>query len=150
MLLTRVQILNITLDNTSNNDTMIAELELSLEDFSDINRTCCFMHIINIVAKSFLKQFDAEKKCGAGNANVDDIDLDELVKEVEIDKSQAVNDTSDEEDNDDLDGWVVELEELSDEKWKKLLECIKPIKCVLFKVSYGILVTCCLPELPKL
>ena len=133
MLLTSIQILNITLDNASNNDTMVEELELSLEDFSVANRTHCFMHIVNLIAKSFLKQFDAKKRCG--KVNNDDVDLDQLVTEVELDKSQAVNEGEDKEEDDDIDGWVNEVEELTDEEKRELLESIKPIKRVLFKVS---------------
>ena len=112
---------------------MVEELELSLKDFSVANQTRCFMHIVNLIAKLFLKQFDAKKR--RGEANDDDVDLDQLVTEVELDKSQAVNEGEDEEEDNDIDGWVNEVEELTDEEKRELLESIKPIKRVLFKVS---------------
>ncbi|EIW58948.1 uncharacterized protein TRAVEDRAFT_102125, partial [Trametes versicolor FP-101664 SS1] len=53
------QILSVTCDNASNNDTMVAHLEAMLEVFGgDYARTRCFLHILNLTAKSLLKQFD--------------------------------------------------------------------------------------------
>ncbi|KAF9470669.1 hypothetical protein BDN70DRAFT_769815, partial [Pholiota conissans] len=52
------QILSVTCDNASNNDTMVDELADSLPDWSTINCTHCFAHIVNLVAKSLLKQFN--------------------------------------------------------------------------------------------
>ncbi|TFK47878.1 hypothetical protein OE88DRAFT_1608415, partial [Heliocybe sulcata] len=53
------QILGISCDNASNNDTMIKELPNLLPDFpGDANRVRCFLHIVNLVAKSILKLFD--------------------------------------------------------------------------------------------
>jgi len=49
------QILSVTLDNASNNDTMIAELENLLDEFPGAaNQTRCFTHILNLVVKSIL------------------------------------------------------------------------------------------------
>ena len=49
-------------DNASNNDTMIEELEHLLDDFPvAANQTRCFAHIINLVVKSILHQFDVPK-----------------------------------------------------------------------------------------
>lgn len=115
---------------------MIKELKLSLKDFSAVNQTHCFMHVVNLVAKSFLKQFDTKKKCG--EANNDNADLEELVTEVELNKSQDANDGRDGEEDDDLNGWVDEVEGLSDEEQLELLESIKLIKHVLFKVSIAV------------
>ncbi|KAI0037894.1 hypothetical protein FA95DRAFT_1475131, partial [Auriscalpium vulgare] len=53
------QILSITCDNASNNDTLIAELAVILESFpGDANRTRCFLHVVNLVAKQLLRQFE--------------------------------------------------------------------------------------------
>ncbi len=78
-----------------------------------------------------MKQFDAKKR--HGEANDDDVELDGLVTEVKLNKSQAVKGEDKEEDN--LDGWVNKVEELMNAERQQLLESIKPIKCVLFKVS---------------
>ncbi|RPD52241.1 hypothetical protein L226DRAFT_432193, partial [Lentinus tigrinus ALCF2SS1-7] len=53
------QILSVTADNASNNDTLTAELARALPEFQgDFGRTRCFLHILNIVVKAILKQFD--------------------------------------------------------------------------------------------
>ncbi|KAK0212039.1 hypothetical protein IW262DRAFT_1242692, partial [Armillaria fumosa] len=52
-------ILSIMCDNASNNDTMIQELSRSLEVYpGERHCTHCFAHVINLIAKSMLKQFD--------------------------------------------------------------------------------------------
>ncbi|KAF8583963.1 hypothetical protein K439DRAFT_1310968, partial [Ramaria rubella] len=53
------KILSITCDNASANDKMVKELDHLIETFPrEANCTCCFAHIINLIAKSLLKQFD--------------------------------------------------------------------------------------------
>ncbi|PBK83684.1 hypothetical protein ARMGADRAFT_875608, partial [Armillaria gallica] len=55
------QILSITCNNASNNDTMVMTLSdsESLPSFSgQENCTRCFAHVLNLVTKSLLKQFD--------------------------------------------------------------------------------------------
>ncbi|KAF9537612.1 hypothetical protein CPC08DRAFT_613930, partial [Agrocybe pediades] len=52
-------ILSITCDNASNNDTMIEEMSTLLDHFPGApNQTRCFTHILNLVAKTIIKQFD--------------------------------------------------------------------------------------------
>ena len=49
-------------DNASNNDVMIEELEHLLNDFPGAaNQMRCFAHIINLVVKSILRQFDGSQ-----------------------------------------------------------------------------------------
>ncbi|EIW51900.1 uncharacterized protein TRAVEDRAFT_78597, partial [Trametes versicolor FP-101664 SS1] len=53
------QILGVTCDNASNNDVMVDHLNVLLEAFGgSFARTRCFLHILNLTAKSLLKQFD--------------------------------------------------------------------------------------------
>jgi len=57
------KILSITCDNASNNDTMIEELAVLIDDFpGPANQTRCFLHILNLVVKSIIRQFDLPKK----------------------------------------------------------------------------------------
>ncbi|KAF8992731.1 hypothetical protein BDQ17DRAFT_1253647, partial [Cyathus striatus] len=52
-------VLSITCNNASNNDAMIARLDnILLNLFSKVNHTQCFLHVNNLVAQSFIKQFD--------------------------------------------------------------------------------------------
>ena len=104
-----------------------------MDDFSADNHGHCFLHVVNLIAKSFLKQFDVKKK--RGGAASDDVELDELVEEVEQDEVNSPPDGGeDDKTDDDLDGWVDKVEKLTEEE-QELLECIKLIKRVLFKVS---------------
>ncbi|RDX40980.1 hypothetical protein OH76DRAFT_1300621, partial [Lentinus brumalis] len=51
--------MNVTCDNASNNDTMVEHLGTLVPAFQgDFHRTRCFAHIINLVVKSLLRQFD--------------------------------------------------------------------------------------------
>ncbi len=45
--------------------------------------------------------------------------LDQLVIEVKLEESQTMNEGADNEEEDDLDGWVDEVEALSDEEGKE-------------------------------
>ena len=57
------QILGVTCDNASNNDTMIESLAEIMAHFSgEANRARCLAHIVNLVAKIILRQFDMSKK----------------------------------------------------------------------------------------
>ncbi|PBK73763.1 hypothetical protein ARMSODRAFT_869179, partial [Armillaria solidipes] len=53
------QILSITCDNATNNDTMIEDLAGSIEEYpGECHHTQCFTHVVNLVAKSLLNQFE--------------------------------------------------------------------------------------------
>jgi len=57
---------------------MIEELADLLDDFpGEANRTRCFTHILNLVAKSIIKQFDVLK------AHANEV-LDDLAKELAV------------------------------------------------------------------
>ena len=57
-----LQILSITGDNASNNDGMIRYLGETLDAFpGSANQTRCFVHTVNLIAKSILKPFDTRK-----------------------------------------------------------------------------------------
>ena len=56
------QMLSLTADNASANDTMTQQLTKLIPSFGgEPTRTRCFLHIINLVAKSILKEFDSSK-----------------------------------------------------------------------------------------
>lgn len=57
--------LGVTADNASNNDMMIEHLATLIDTFpSAMNQTQCFTHILNLIAKSVLHQFEALKVKG--------------------------------------------------------------------------------------
>ena len=100
---------------------MINKMDMMLTRFSSVNHTRCFAHILNLVAKSLLKQFDVkqnEKK--DGDLNDDEQMLLAItgdIKEEEQIMAQE-NDAKDRntEDDDSLEGWVDEVEALTDKE----------------------------------
>ncbi|TFK81779.1 hypothetical protein K466DRAFT_452428, partial [Polyporus arcularius HHB13444] len=53
------QVLGVTCDNATNNDAMVEALMKLLPGFpGEVNRVRCFTHILNLVAKSLIRQFD--------------------------------------------------------------------------------------------
>jgi len=114
-------------------------MDMMLTWFSSVNCTHCFAHILNLVTKSLLKQFDVkqdEKK--DGDLNDDEQMLLAItgdIKEEEQIMAQE-NDAEDRDTDDDnsLEGWVNEVEALTDEERENLQESIRPIKRMLVKV----------------
>src|SRR5204862_4148131 len=106
----------ITCDNDSNNDTMIDELADLLPNFPGAaNRGRCFLHIVNLVAKTFLKQFDVPKK--DVNTAIDEaekelirlaegLELEEMLTLAECGSAEGSNDG---DDFDNAEGWVDEM-----------------------------------------
>lgn len=132
------QILSITCDNASNNDTMIEALKDRLEIFpGESNRTRCFDHIVNLVAKSIIQQFDVPK--AKANESFDDVLRELMVSAEDLDKEELATREGErsesEGDEDDTDGWVDEREEMSESERKDLDDNIQPIRRVLVKVS---------------
>ena len=106
--------LGVTCDNASANDVMIENLAKIILDFpGEANRAQCLAHIVNLVVKIILRQFDMSKKKGKkdrpNNSNGDNIeddepemteeDIDELIRG--LDKEEKEMDDGDDEEGDD-------------------------------------------------
>ena len=134
----RHQILSVTCDNASNNDTMIEELASLIDHFpGDANHTRCFLHIINLVVKSILRQFEPPKTKANEPLNEAASALSALSEELESstgDSNQELGggDADDGDDNDD--GLPDECAELTEEEIAELEEVIQPVHLVLAKV----------------
>ena len=58
--------LGVTADNASNNDKMIEHLAVVIDTFPGApNQTRCFAHILNLVAKTVLRQFEGPMEMAA-------------------------------------------------------------------------------------
>ena len=138
------QILGVTADNASNNDKMIEHLATLIDTFPGAaNQTRCFAHILNLVAKHVLQQFEGPKK----GKVVDDKELEAVVDEImgaddedlsdggTNDGGDECEDVDDEVIDDDEDGLQDEEEEMSEEELRSVKESVKPIRIVLTKVS---------------
>ena len=140
------QILSVTCDNASNNDTMIEHLSTLIESFPGAaNQTRCFTHILNLVAKSILRQFDTPKKAADGDSGDFDDATDALAAlALELEDNEAAADDSDEEGDDDdemggeddnEDGLGDERDGMSDAEVAELEESLVPIRLMLAKAS---------------
>jgi hypothetical protein len=126
------KILSVTCDNASNNDTMLEELDDLLDKYSSLNRTRCFAHILNLVAKALLKQFDMKsedkKDLNDDERSLLNIEPEELTVAQEGDDINEIG-----EDNDD-DRWIDGADMLTPEERENLEESIQPVKRTLVKV----------------
>ena len=139
-MLTIAQILSITCDNASNNDTMVSKLEKLLEVFpGESNRTRCFDHIVNLIAKSVIRQFDTPTV--KGNEAFDDVLRELMVSAGDLERGELVMRAGEscgsevDSDDDDMDSLVDEQEDMSETERTELDDNIQPVRCVLVKVS---------------
>jgi hypothetical protein len=120
---------------------MVEHLSTLIENFPGAaNRTRCFTHILNLVAKSILRSFDA-KKGAEGDVNdgtdvlaalAQELELDDDV--VDADDGAADDDNEDEEidyGSDDEDGLGDGRDGMSEEE----VDAIVPVQLMLMKVS---------------
>jgi hypothetical protein len=127
------QILSITADNASNNDKMIQHLSNLIESFPGAaNQTRCFAHILNLVAKSILHQFEGPKVTNDVDKSMDDA-AKAVSESDELDDEDG--DVSDDVDDDNEDGLPDEREKMTEEALVRLEKSVKPIRLLLTKVS---------------
>ena len=121
-----------TCDNAKNNDVMIQELETLTPEFAGFaSHTQCFLHIVNLVAKSMLRQFDAKKVTIKRDSEMAAL-ADELAEEEAI--ADEIEDNDDNE-VDNVDGWVDEMNSRTDDERIKLEDSMRPVRLALAKVS---------------
>ena len=125
------QILSVTADNASSNDTMTDELAGLIAHFGgDLTRTRCLLHVINLVAKTVMKEFDVQDD-GEG---ADDLTM--LAEGIDAGNLQAIGEWEGCGDEiDDVDGWVDEISLLTANERARLEGKIHLVKVALVKVS---------------
>jgi hypothetical protein len=136
--------LSITCDNASNNNVMVDKLEDLLPDFGGTaSHTRCFLHTVNLIAKSLLREFDVTKKNAvAALDNVADDEESELVGlsaddergESDMAMPGEYYDIEEEYSLDNEEGWVDEVALLAEDEQIELQRNIRPVKLVLLKV----------------
>jgi hypothetical protein len=123
--------LSVTCNNASNNNTMVDELGALIDNFSGgASQTCCFAHIINLITKMIIQQFDVPKTKEGENVNVAMAELLVLSSDMDVEDllTQASHSQSDgDSDEDNEDGWVDEKGKLLTSDLKELEEDIQPI-----------------------
>ena len=120
---------------------MIKELADLLKNYpGEAGHTRYFTHIINLVAKSIIRQFDIPK--GKVDKALDDAEweLCELAEGINLEDLRMQGEQED--DDDDLDenndGWIDEWEALDVADCEELDAAVHPVKLVLVKVSVDV------------
>lgn len=132
------QILSISCDNASNNDAMISELANLVEEFpGSANQIRCFLHILNLVVKSIIRQFDLPKAQADDILNEAKAELRNLAGNLELEEmdSQQESGTDEELEDDSVEGWVDEREEMTAMEVETLDESVGPLRLMLTKVT---------------
>jgi len=112
---------------------MIDHLAVLLDDYpGSANRTRCFTHILNLVAKCIMRQFDTPKKKKNGEA---DGDGDEIEDEDADDLAAALDELEEELEDEDGRDWEYDMcADMMNEDVEKLEENVRPVRRVLSKV----------------
>ena len=120
-----------TCDNALANDTMIDALAELLPAFpGGANRTRCFTHILNLMVKVILHQFDGAKEKANERLEGTSHDLDDLVGDIEV-----LEGDDDELDDDEQEGSADPCDVMSEEECDDLDATVCPLRLVLTKVS---------------
>jgi hypothetical protein len=122
---------------------MVEELATLLDDFpGPANQTRCFLHILNLVVKSIIRQFDLPKsKKTSEDEDEDNPTLDvaaELLKlaaDIDLEEQITVSTGDDEVADDNVEGWVDEHEDMTDVELKELAASVQPVRLLLTKVT---------------
>ena len=116
---------------------MVDELSNLLDDFPGApNRTRCFTHILNLVAKSILKQFDLPKAKADEVLDAAAQALADLAGDIEVEEELMGDDlVGDDEDDDSSEGLADIRGEMSAEEIVELDESLQPVRLVLVKVN---------------
>ena len=122
---------------------MIRHLEVLIDEFrGHKSQTRCFAHILNLIAKSILRQFDIPR----AQVNNDDatVALIELAGNIEFEEEEMDeygdndndNDNSDDQEEvmENTDDWVNEREAMTMEQLAELDKSVQPVRRMLVKV----------------
>jgi hypothetical protein len=117
--------LGATCDNASNNDAMIDELAELIPTFGGApSWTRCFLHVVNLVAKSLIWQFDVKKGQTPALESESDKQMQETLLElsenIEREEEETLgtydDSTTDDPGGDNDEGWVDKIEQLSEDE----------------------------------
>jgi hypothetical protein len=115
---------------------MIAELADLVDDFPGAaNQTRCFLHIINLVGKSIIKQFDLPKAQANGILDEATKELMALAKDIILKDEELRNEGKDDDEDDNCEGWIDEREKMTKLEKEELDKSVQPVRLLLTKVS---------------
>ena len=120
---------------------MIKELTNLIDNFpGPANQTQCFLHILNLVVKSIIQQFDipTSKKDTEDNDGMDEAtnELLKLADDIDLEEELTVStgDKDDTIDDDNNEGWIDEHEEMTEQQLFELEESVQLVRLLLTKV----------------
>jgi hypothetical protein len=120
---------------------MIEELAIQLDDFlGSASQVQCFAHILNLVVKSIMRQFDVSDKKGDVADDVTqelhklagDIEHEEVLSQSGIGQQDGDGDVGS---RDNVEGWVDEWDEMDPGELMALDNAVQPVRFLLAKVS---------------
>src|SRR5712671_2365993 len=118
---------------------MIEELAIQLNDFpGSASHVRCFTHILNLVVKSIMHQFDVpDKKMGdvADEATWELHRLAGNIEREELMSQSGIEQQGDVGSKDNVEGWVDERTEMDTEELTALDNAVQPVRFLLTKVS---------------
>jgi hypothetical protein len=122
---------------------MISELIDLVENFpGPANQTRCFTHILNLVVKSILRQFDLPNPKPESGNSLDDgsNELSSLADNLEgeedvLSREENGGIAAEEPEDDNLEGWVDERTLMDEDDLDELEGSVKPVRVLLTKVS---------------
>ena len=98
------------------------------------NQTRCFTHVINLVVKSILRQFDIAKAKANETLNNATETLLQVAENIAGEDSDEMTGDDDLEDN--TEGWVDERDFMTEEDRVALDASVQPVRLVLTKVRH--------------
>jgi len=99
------------------------------------NWTRCFTHILNLVVKVILRQFEAPKAKVGEMLDAAAQALANLAGDIEAEERAMDDKEGDDSEDDSEEGWVDPLEGMSEEEQEELDVAVQPVRLVLVKVS---------------
>lgn len=112
---------------------MIEELANLLESFDGTaSQMRCFTHVLNLVVKSIIRQFDIP--AAQSDKELDDAteELLKLASDIDIEEEKFDNNEDDESDN--VEGWIDEREMMTEKELDELEASVVPVRLLLTKV----------------
>jgi len=100
-----------------------------------MNRTRCFTHILNLVVKAILHQFDVPKAQEGEVLDAASQALVDLAGDIEMEEAAMDEGEDDETAGDGDEGWIDPVSGMSQEDREELDLSVRPVWLVLVKVS---------------
>lgn len=122
---------------------MVCKLSKIIAEFPGLpHLTCCFTHVLNLVAKTAICIFDVPAKDKDTDLDQADIELHNLTGNIELEEGEAQeldmenNDEEEDDLTDSTEGWIDERAELSMPERAELDALVLHARLVLVKVCH--------------